>query len=443
MEKLLKMAQNVCDQAEVYSIHSEESTVTFENGKLKNIERAIQSGVTLRIIKDGMQGFSYTKDLKDREKLIQNSINALSGGAEAPATLAATLNIPSLDTWDSSVEDITSKTLANECRRIYDLFKKTTTGQLMATAVLSQIETRFMNSLGVDLKSKSSEYGLMPMLLFPGSFSNISRLFYGKTFFKMPDESLEHMVSLFNAAKEESRPKGGKMKILFLPETINELLLRVIAGTNAQMIFQKQSPLGEKINEKILDETLTIVDNPLADNYPGARAFDDEGTLCRTLPLVENGILKNFYADRLYAGKLGIDPTGHGYKCVGFGDPISFKPAPSIGHLEVEPGSKSFQKMIESIDRGIIPAGVLGGHTGNIPAGDYSLGLSPGLYIEDGRIIGHVKDAMIAGNIYETLNNIEAIENRRHITMAPYGGFGKWRIPAILVNDVSLATKQD
>jgi len=267
MEKLLKMAQNVCDQAEVYSIHSEESTVTFENGKLKNIERAIQSGVTLRIIKDGMQGFSYTKDLKDREKLIQNSINALSGGAEAPATLAATLNIPSLDTWDSSVEDITSKTLANECRRIYDLFKKTTTGQLMATAVLSQIETRFMNSLGVDLKSKSSEYGLMPMLLFPGSFSNISRLFYGKTFFKMPDESLEHMVSLFNAAKEESRPKGGKMKILFLPETINELLLRVIAGTNAQMIFQKQSPLGEKINEKILDETLTIVDNPLADNY--------------------------------------------------------------------------------------------------------------------------------------------------------------------------------
>lgn len=48
-------------------------------------------------------------------------------------------------------------------------------------------------------------------------------------------------------------------------------------------------------------------------------------------------------------------------------------------------------------------AGALGAHSGNIPNGDFSIGLSPGLYVENGEIVGHVKDSMVAGNIYEVM----------------------------------------
>jgi PmbA protein len=64
-----------------------------------------------------------------------------------------------------------------------------------------------------------------------------------------------------------------------------------------------------------------------------------------------------------------------------------------------------------------------------------SIGLPPGLYIEGGEIVGHVKDAMVAGNIYETLKNVISIENTQH-----FGSGGRY--PAVLVGDVNLATRR-
>jgi len=98
--------------------------------------------------------------------------------------------------------------------------------------------------------------------------------------------------------------------------------------------------------------------------------------------------------------------------------------------------------MIVSMDKGIIVASDLGGHSGNIPAGDFSVGLSPGLYVQDGEITGHVKDAMVTGNIYDTLNKVSDLENKTHYVGAPLGGMGVWRCPAILVDDGRVATKQ-
>ena len=100
----------------------------------------------------------------------------------------------------------------------------------------------------------------------------------------------------------------------------------------------------------------------------------------------------------------------------------------------IEPGAQSFDEMVHSVDRGIIIAEALGGHSGNIPNGDFSIGVSPALYIEKGEIIGHVKDVMAAGNIYSTLNNIVAVENTLH--PSPGGNF-----PALLFDNIHLTAK--
>ncbi|MCL0080273.1 metallopeptidase TldD-related protein, partial [Dehalococcoidia bacterium] len=91
-------------------------------------------------------------------------------------------------------------------------------------------------------------------------------------------------------------------------------------------------------------------------------------------------------------------------------------------------------ELIKSIDRGIVIAGVLGAHSGNIPNGDFSMGLSPGVCVEKGEIVGNVKDAMVAGNIYEVMKNVLAIEDTLYPAMM--GTF-----PAILFDSVSVATK--
>ena len=82
MEKLLEMASRVCDQVEIYSLEEIADGVSFENAKLKEIDSTNQCGLSLRMIKDGKLGFAYTKNLTNREELLQNAMDSLKGGVE-------------------------------------------------------------------------------------------------------------------------------------------------------------------------------------------------------------------------------------------------------------------------------------------------------------------------------------------------------------------------
>jgi PmbA protein len=436
MDKLLDAASKVSDQAEVFSLEERENGFSYENGKLKDIDSSLQSGMSLRIIKDEKVGFACTKNLLDREGFLQNALDSLKGGAEAPAGFPITTAVPSLNTFDPSIESLTGNEIVEECQRICDRLAGRTVGQVNLRAERITRRIRLLNSRGTDLVCNTSYYHLVPIVLYPGSYAHIHRHLIWKSFRTIPDDILDHIVRLFAASEKEAKPRSGRMNVLFLPETLYVLMWRLQSATSGRMLYQKESPLIGKIGERMFDEKLTIRDEPLNDGFPGARAFDDEATPCRSLPIVEKGVLKNYYYDLFYAKKLGAPPTGHGYKrAMWGGETISLKPEPSLGHLLIEPGDLTLEAMIRSIHRGIIVGGALGAHTGNIPNGDYSIGLSPGLSVEGGEIAGHVKDAMVAGNIYETLKHVIAIENTHHA--GPVG-----RYPAILFDDVNVATKR-
>jgi len=226
------------------------------------------------------------------------------------------------------------------------------------------------------------------------------------------------------------------MKVLWMPGSMHTLTWRILSGTSAKSIYEKISPIAEKIGEKIFNEKLTIHDAPLDDKYPWARAFDDEGVNCNPLSIIENGVLKSFYYDLNFAQKLDKKSTGHGYRTSRWGgEAIALKPNPNLTHLQIKPGNASFSELLKFMDKGMIIEGAMGAHSGNIPNGDYSVGVSPGFYVENGEIIGRVKDAMIAGNVYDTLKNVVAIEDTLHPSWSG-------RFPAILCDDVSVATKK-
>jgi PmbA protein len=84
--------------------------------------------------------------------------------------------------------------------------------------------------------------------------------------------------------------------------------------------------------------------------------------------------------------------------------------------------------------RGVVVAGVMGAHSGNILNGEYSVGLAPALRVEDGAIIGLVKDALVSGNVYEDLKNVVAVGDT--VYDAPMG-----RFPALLLDNVSFSAR--
>jgi len=79
-----------------------------------------------------------------------------------------------------------------------------------------------------------------------------------------------------------------------------------LSGIN---IYQKQSFLIGKENKPITSSLLTVYDDPLIPSGLGSRLFDDEGFAAVRRPIIEKGILKNYYIDDYYGKKLGMKPT--------------------------------------------------------------------------------------------------------------------------------------
>lgn len=430
MEQLLEMVRKVSDKSEIYLVDSRGDSVSFEDAHLKDIEGRIQSGISLRIIKNATSGFAYTKNLMNRKELIQNALNSLKGGVEGLFELPLTRNLPSIDTYDPSIETLTNSAVVEECGRVCEFLSQRIKGQINISASRTMSRIRIVNSSGTDLSLKSSAYFLHTEILYPYSYASLHRTLVSKTFKKAQDEYLNFLADTYNQSKKEMSPDGRKMNVLFLPETMYVLMWRLQNATSGQSIYQNISPVAEKISKRIFDEKLSIYNDPLNDNLPHARAFDDEGTPCSHFPLVDMGVLKNFYYDLYFATKLKTSPTGHGFK-----GSVSSKPAPSLSHLCITPGNKSFSDLVQSIDRGIIIAGALGAHSGNIPNGDFSIGVAPGIYVEKGEIVGHVKDVMAAGNIYDILKNVVEIENTLHPC---FGG----NFPSLLFDNVNVTIKK-
>lgn len=436
MEKLLDMARKAADQAEVYAHDQVTDSVTFQDSKLHDIETNYISGVSLRIIKDGKLGFAYTRNLKDRKALVDNALRSLEGGVEAPYGFPKTTNTKKLDSHDESVRKLSGTDLLAETGRICETLLARSAAEIMAGTYTQRSSIRIMNSNGAVLDSESTEAGSFMEMFYPGSGSGFGAVHRDKRLNEMPMSRLEEVAGLYLKGQKAVEPKGGRMKLLFMPGSLITLLWRLSSGLSGRSIYERISPVAEKLGQKVFSDKLTVVDDPLDDRYPGARAFDDEGTACAPLTLVDRGVLKSFYYDLNYAWKLGAVPTGHGYRTGPWGgDPVSLKPGPALAHLFIRPGAASLEKLIGMIDRGIIVEGALGAHSGNIPNGDYSIGVSPGLYVENGQIVGRVKDAMVAGNIYQTLKEVVELGD------TPQPTFGGAWAPPILCDGVSVATK--
>jgi PmbA protein len=433
MEALLEKALQSAPQAEIYQQKLQSDQIQFENGRLKEIETKMQSGVSLRIIKEGCLGFAYTKNLRTPEDLVREARDSLLGRVEAPFDFPADPLPVALRTLDPHLMELSNTNLVEEGQRICEYLNSGLQAQVNVSIQRQDQEIRLLNSRGLNQSLRNTFYFINASLHFPGSQAGLEQHLSGQGFEIFPEKKLASLKELFRKSVKDTRPRPGKMKVLFFPETLYALIWRIQAAANGKNVYEKTSPLLNKLETPLLDPKLTLYDDPLKDAQPMARGWDDEGTPCRRLSIIDGGVLKNFYYDLFYAAKLKRPPGGQGFKSgLWGGETVALKPKPTLEYLYLQPGDSSLEGLIRSIDRGLLVAGVLGAHSGNILNGDFSFGLAPAVYVEKGEILGRVKEAMAAGNIYETLKEVVALEDRAHPT---YGG----TFPALLLDRINVA----
>mgnify|MGYP000031367844 CR=1 FL=1 len=99
----------------------------------------------------------------------------------------------------------------------------------------------------------------------------------------------------------------------------------------------------DKLDQKVLGDKLTLIDEPHLIKASGARYFDGEGVATKRMPVFENGVLKTYYIDTYSANKM----EGEADYCL-----------PSI--LTMQMGDKNTDSLIASVDKGILVTGFNG-----------------------------------------------------------------------------------
>jgi PmbA protein len=436
MKKLLEKALEVADQAEVYHLEEEGTSASMRNGKLKEMSTSIQSGYSLRIIRDGMLGTAYTKNLLDRDELVANALASLKGEVGASFSFPGPAEMEDLDTFDPSVAEVTPRELQARCGRIMELVRGQNLEGEVTVGVGSGLgRMRIINSAGLDVSQRTSEYGGGMIMHYPGTETGV----YAQ--YELPGPAdpdwdyFRRQAGLYRATIPQVDIPTGKMKVLFMPTSLYALTWRLGAGASGKSFHTETSPLLGREGEKVLSTKISMRNLPHDTSVVGARAFDDEGVATRSLDVFEDGVFRTPYVNLDYAGKLGMEPTATGYRSARWGgETVAQQPVPSLKHLRLDYGDASFEEMLGMMDRGVVVFALLGAHSGNILNGDLSVGLNPGFYVEDGEIRGRVRDGMVAGNAYEMLRNVVAVQD------GPYNPTGSH--PCLLLDDVSVSTRE-
>jgi PmbA protein len=182
-------------------------------------------------------------------------------------------------------------------------------------------------------------------------------------------------------------------------------------GRNLQ---QKRSFLEGKQGEKIASKHLTIVDDPFIKRGQASRLYDNEGISAKRMPMLEQGVLRNFYIDTYYGRKLDMRPT------TGSASNVTFE----------SDRVRSVEAWMKELDRGILITGFLGGNS-NSSTGDFSTGIQ-GFLFEGGSIKQPIAAMNIAGNHLEFWHKLQGLGDD------PYP-FGSVRTPSLVFEPMVLA----
>jgi TldD protein len=157
--------------------------------------------------------------------------------------------------------------------------------------------------------------------------------------------------------------------------------------------------LGRRFGKGILN----VYDDGSIPNQRGTTLYDDEGTPARRNWLIRDGELVGRLHSRQTAAKLGEKASGNA-RAINY----RFAPIVRMTNTAIENGATSFEDMIKDIELGLYACEAYGGQT---QLENFSFSSGYAYIIRNGKIAEMVKDVILAGNLFTTLENIDAIGN--------------------------------
>jgi len=412
-EQLVELAQaGGADEAEAFATGDHSVTVRYEKGDLKIAQIDEGTSLGLRVFKDGRQGFSSTNQVHQRA-LETTARDACSLAGFSPpdehnglpqardlgtrtSLVHPALNALTIDQVVDCADDLVSRTLAVDPRLSLD----------QASVRLSSVSVAIHTSQGVHASESDAQIGTSVFgMAIDGD--DVGGFDYHGDQLRDPqglEQSLATIVKRFttNALGNLGAAAGESYKgpVLFAPDAFLSVFVQPICSAASALAVQRgRSALAQRLGESICDARLSIFDDPTDRRLAGAAHFDREGQPVSNFALVKGGVLQSFLY-HAYAGRVeGRDSTGH---AVG-----GARAVPGLGPhaLRIEADSGQTQEqLIQALGKGLLVQRFSG--TVDPASGDFSGVAKSARWVEGGRVVRSVKEALIAGNVFETLRTV-------------------------------------
>ncbi len=407
MEHILAQAKKVADDAEVFIVSSEATPVQFEANRLKHIQSKQSLSVALRIIREGRVGYGVTTDPDDSQRLIDMAVATAEFGMPAGFELPPLTAYPKVSTYDRKIESVPLEEMIKLGEELIATVRSHTPDIVCEAEVTKKtISVSIMNSRRGKANYRKSIFSLG----ISGSLIGESdMLFVGEgesSCHPILDTSTvtDAVLSQLKWAKNRASVPSRSLPVIFTPNGVaSALIAPLMAAFNGKIVLEGASPIGSRRGEQVFSQDLWLWDDTTIAYRPGSRPCDDEGVPSRRTPLIEAGTVAGFLYDLRTAALAGTRSTGNGSRAGGG------LPSPSPGAFIIQTGKTTFGEMVSDMKEGLVIEHLMGAEQGNILGGDFSGNVLLGYKVENGKIVGRVKDTMVSGNVYQVLKEISAI----------------------------------
>lgn len=419
--------KNGAQQARVSIYNNNSSQIEVRDEKIDKLQESNRSGMQINLYVDNKYSSISTNRITNKEELGKFIEEAIVGTRFLAEDEFRTLpepdryykgDGPDLKTVD---RNFSSVDLQQKVKDAFELEKEVLGSDERIISVSTSYRDGMSGSVmvasnGFEGDSENTFYSLSASVSVTDGVARPRGGWYESSIFSeelirkdIGKKALKRALDRLGQAKIDS----GKMPMIVENKMAGSSLRPLVSALNGGSIQQKQSFLIGMKGEKIGSELMSIVDDPFIVSGRGSRLFDSEGMATKKMPIVENGVLKNYYIDTYYGKKLEMEATSG-----------------STTNLVFKPGEKDLEGLLADIDRGILVTGFNGGNS-NGATGDFSFGIE-GFLVEKGKLIQPVAEMNITGNFKELWHQLVAVGSDVDPSRS-------WRLPSLVFDKVDFS----
>jgi TldD protein len=404
------------DFSEIYLEYKLFTFIRMEEGIIKETAESVSRGAGIRVISGGRTGYAYTNrldaaDLK-RGAMTAAAISRGSGGTSIrlqpsfpPHTYYPVRKNPHVEPLPSKISLVekahTSALEFDPCIRI------------VRTAYADQIQhITVANSEGLMRSEVRPLVKLTCMVIAENKTGRREAGYFGgggRVGMEYFSQNLTPQEIGSTAAREAVHlleavtAPAGEMPVVLAPGHSGVLIHEAVGHLlEADFNRKKTSIFWDKMGRQVGSEQVNIYDDPTIPFFRGSYNMDDEGTLPRKTPLILQGKVSGLLQDRLSAGIMQAELTGHGrrqdYSCI---------PIPRMSNSYIDAGDHDPEEILKSVKRGFYAHLFQGGQVED--SGKFTFSVSSGFLIENGRLTAPVKQATLIGSNIDILNKITMV----------------------------------